>query len=538
MHPHLKVGLDLLQLRASSSSASSFASTVNFPFRLLPADVREAEKIEGLRLSLTAFLAVFGRESAELDQSRLVGVQFQVELAESFLAVPAGSARLRRGAESPPRCRPHIARRSHRPWLSSSAIVGPEVEYVVEVDVCQQRADADPLRCSFRLSHSFPVLQHACVQPLLDVAQDALVRDPVLDEFHQPFVVDGVDKILECPRRAPSSPSSRKIPTDTASSALCWSAPRSESVGETEKILFVDCIQHLRRQPAGRSYPPTLEFRAVVADRRPWVCMPADWLCPVRSALQPFERSWRFSSRFSAYCSHVTPSTPAAAFRFIERNASRRRSMLYTWCQSVVNCSFFSFPAACRIRSSALCRAARSCARSLFCCARIPLGQAPSLHLLRRPMAHHDLCSQASSVLWACPTSRGRSSSVTSLEFPMRTRPPLPGQPRDLPVPARSAWVHAQGLRPRRSPRRPRDSDRRRCCLPPPSTASALPNCIQVFAAQYLACISPCQRFASAVTHAQRMTRGHCDSLCLQCKKLPFSTPRRFVPAHGRSLKG
>jgi hypothetical protein len=27
------------------------------------------------------------------------------------------------------------------------------------------------------------VLQHACVEPLLDVAQDALVGDPVFDEF-------------------------------------------------------------------------------------------------------------------------------------------------------------------------------------------------------------------------------------------------------------------------------------------------------------------------------------------------------------------
>jgi hypothetical protein len=27
------------------------------------------------------------------------------------------------------------------------------------------------------------ILQHACVEPLLDVAQDALVGDPVLDEF-------------------------------------------------------------------------------------------------------------------------------------------------------------------------------------------------------------------------------------------------------------------------------------------------------------------------------------------------------------------
>ena len=40
---------------------------------------------------------------------------------------------------------------------------------------------------------NLPVLKHARVQPLLDVAHDALVRDPVLDEFNQPFVNYGVE---------------------------------------------------------------------------------------------------------------------------------------------------------------------------------------------------------------------------------------------------------------------------------------------------------------------------------------------------------
>ena len=33
---------------------------------------------------------------------------------------------------------------------------------------------------------SLPILQHAGVQPFLDEPHDAPVRDPVLDELHQP----------------------------------------------------------------------------------------------------------------------------------------------------------------------------------------------------------------------------------------------------------------------------------------------------------------------------------------------------------------
>jgi len=50
------------------------------------------------------------------------------------------------------------------------------------------------LRRSLWHPSSFPILQHAGVQPFLDESHDALVRDTVLDELDQPSVVDGVEK--------------------------------------------------------------------------------------------------------------------------------------------------------------------------------------------------------------------------------------------------------------------------------------------------------------------------------------------------------
>src|SRR5438034_11105692 len=41
---------------------------------------------------------------------------------------------------------------------------------------------------------SLPLLQHAGVQPFLDEPHDASVRDAVLDELHEPSVVDGIEE--------------------------------------------------------------------------------------------------------------------------------------------------------------------------------------------------------------------------------------------------------------------------------------------------------------------------------------------------------
>src|SRR5580704_14550147 len=51
---------------------------------LLPTDMREAEKVERLRLPLPTRSPVVGRERAELQQARFLGMQFQTELPKTF----------------------------------------------------------------------------------------------------------------------------------------------------------------------------------------------------------------------------------------------------------------------------------------------------------------------------------------------------------------------------------------------------------------------------------------------------------------------
>jgi hypothetical protein len=123
--------------------------------------------------------------------------------------------------------------------------------------------------------------------------------------------------------------------------------------------------------PSGRCRPSVLgmyTLRDGLARYAPW--------CRRRC------RSRRFSSRCSAYCSHVTPSTPGAASRFRARNAVRSRSMS-TWWRSAVNLSSLSFFAASHTRSSALGALGPALRPGRGLLTRVPLGQVPSLRHLR-----------------------------------------------------------------------------------------------------------------------------------------------------------
>ena len=74
-----ELGLDLAQL-GLQSLADSLPQHRETPVApLLGTDVREAEKVERLRLAVPAPPALFGRERSELDQPRFLGVQLNLQ---------------------------------------------------------------------------------------------------------------------------------------------------------------------------------------------------------------------------------------------------------------------------------------------------------------------------------------------------------------------------------------------------------------------------------------------------------------------------
>jgi len=73
---------------------------------------------------------------------------------------------------------------------------------------------ARPLRCAFLAGPPPSFLEHAGAQPLSDQAQDPLVRDPVLEELHEPVVIDRIEGRHDT------------LPTSTASRRRCGSCGR------------------------------------------------------------------------------------------------------------------------------------------------------------------------------------------------------------------------------------------------------------------------------------------------------------------------
>jgi len=73
VHTHLELLLDLSQL-ASHAFADRFAPYHEAPETVLPADVRETQKVERPRLPFSSTFPVLFGKSAELDPARLVWV--------------------------------------------------------------------------------------------------------------------------------------------------------------------------------------------------------------------------------------------------------------------------------------------------------------------------------------------------------------------------------------------------------------------------------------------------------------------------------
>ena len=215
---------------------------------LLPADVREAEEVEGLRLPLAAAPSALGRERARTRSDASSPGAAPDRTSQNARAAPPGTARRPLGTGTPRRSRQHNARRSRRRAPASSAIVHPEVEDVVQEDVGQERRYAPPLWRPLLTPCPLPVLQHPGVEPFVDQAQEAPVCDPVLDELHQPTVVDGIEE----PRMSASSTQFTCfvwIPSVQRIQRIMRAASRPEPVREAEEVRFIDGVQHLDRRP-------------------------------------------------------------------------------------------------------------------------------------------------------------------------------------------------------------------------------------------------------------------------------------------------
>src|SRR5713226_2443260 len=286
MHASPQFGLHRLQLglhafadRLPKHGVPSFAGP--------PTNMGKTKKGEGFRLPEASMLSVFGRKGAELQEPGLFRVQFQVELLHAFFQFRPEPLGIRPVLES----NHDVVREAHHDHITMrplpSPCLDPQIEYVMKINVRQKRRCTATLRRPFLHAYSFSLFQHAGVQPFLDEPHDAPVRNTVLDELHQPFVGDPIEKAFDVQVEHPVH-FFRQQSRVQRIQRLMLASPWSEPVRKAEKIRFVDSVQHLDRRalddlvfqrryserplpPVGLRYiHPTHRFRSVRSSLQPF----------------------------------------------------------------------------------------------------------------------------------------------------------------------------------------------------------------------------------------------------------------------------
>src|SRR5215469_12533033 len=297
MHAPPKLGLHLVQLRLQSLAYRLPQHRKHSVAPLPHANMREAQEVERLRLPLSTSLPVLDRQRTEFQKPRLLGMQLQVELLHSFLEFRPELVGIRFAVEPDNGVisEPHD---DHFPMRSFPAPrLGPQIEHIVEVNVGQQGRGTSALGRPFLHTHSFPILQHAGVQPFLDQPHDAPVGNAMLDELDQPFVGEMIEKSPNVHIEHPVH-FSRQQSRVQGIQRLMLAAPWSKPVRKAEKIRFVNGVQHFdrstlddlvfQRRDSERSLPP-------VGLRNEH---PTHRLRPVRSSLQPFGKILEIALQF------------------------------------------------------------------------------------------------------------------------------------------------------------------------------------------------------------------------------------------------
>src|SRR5467141_886159 len=382
MHAPLKLGFHRVQLRLQPFADRLPQHRVHSVAPLLHADMREAEKVECLGLPFSTPLPVVDRKRTKFQQPRFLGMQFQVELLHSFRKLRPKLIGIRFALES----NHDVISKSHHDHIAVRPLLtprlDPQVEYVMKIDVGQKRRCTSALGRPFLRPYSFPILQHAGVQPFLDEPHYALVCDPVLDEFQKPFVGKPIEKAFDVQVEHPVH-FSRQQSRVQRIQRLVLASPWSEPVRKTEKVRFVDSIQHLdrralddfvfQRRDSERSLPPV-----GLRDK-----YPTHRLRSVRSSLQPFGKILEIHFQLLAV---VSPRLPvharrsfllqaevdhAQCFQVVDVVQERREPQLL-----ILSCCL-TYP----LQRTGRVFPARCPGRVLLW--QVPFGQPPSLHPLR-----------------------------------------------------------------------------------------------------------------------------------------------------------
>jgi hypothetical protein len=128
VHSSLELGFHLIQLRLQPLADRLPQHREPSIALLLHADVRKAEKVERLRFPFSTPLPLVDRIRTELQQSRFLGMQLQVELFHSFREFRPKLLGIRLTVES----NHDVIRESHHDYIAVRPLLSPCLDPQVE----------------------------------------------------------------------------------------------------------------------------------------------------------------------------------------------------------------------------------------------------------------------------------------------------------------------------------------------------------------------------------------------------------------------
>jgi len=308
--------------------------------------VGEPKELEGLGLTLSVAFPFLDREASETDEPGLVGMKLEFELFQPLSQMRQEPFRVLLVLEADNK----IVGITHHDDFSAAGLFSfplhPQVQHIVQLHVGEQGRDHGPLRSAFLTGFPSIAVHDSGLEPLGDQAQESIVSNPVLDHFHQPRVIDGIEVRADVGVEHPvhflaAEGRGQRI------ERLMRRPAGPEPIGEPEKVPFIDGIEHFddgalddlvfQCRHAERSLP-SIGF---------WNENPARGLGPVSPS---------FCSRVSnptSYCCQLIPSTPGDARRCNRSKAARSRATSRRWNRQV-NRAFLSDFAFRLTRSNAL----------------------------------------------------------------------------------------------------------------------------------------------------------------------------------------
>src|SRR5438309_2773449 len=112
----------------------------------------------------------------------------------------------------------------------------------MQVDISRQGRNHSPLGSTHRRGRPLTFLRYPGPEPLTYQAQDPPVRNAVLQKLDEPLVRQTIEKPTDVQIKNPvhllaHDPHPQRI------QRLMLAAPRTESVGESHKVLFIDTVE-------------------------------------------------------------------------------------------------------------------------------------------------------------------------------------------------------------------------------------------------------------------------------------------------------